>query len=336
MKITDRRPGIETQRSGFTLHIAPFPFNDSAYWSATMKDGTLTESEMQFMLPRLLTQKYIEETVGAMVDQEAYVSRAEVSIMQQGEKNGIFHVASYGSEGIKEFVFVAAKGKGLLSDETQEDYRNLDELYKKMKDSGVRPFIPKVYSAVEEEGLSGFSDEYLGETHTEMISEENKGLRKVGIPYAGMNMNSSRPDAQEFNTKQASNFRALLQCVRQEGDMLILSGADFYASEYHRVNNRIKSAVVARLYVVNQLTGCVPREFLINAGDVMVDLGKVDFDPKLITIRGDWKDMQPELFQFWIRTHQEYIGLMDRDCYPLFDPQCIAEGIEEGKALLGK
>ncbi len=303
-------------------------------WNRFSSVYAISKEQAQRAVEGILSHGLADETAAAMGYRRS-TAAADVSIEQQGHKFAVYKVDT----GQYAFILVLSGGSRILNRELRDDCRNLGDIGKALEKEGLPVFVPRPYAIGEYDGVPGFSVEYLGR-HLEAISRPATGLSQIGVPYTEFVMNSDSERAARFNENQTAAFTEMMaKSLAKKGGSIVLRAQPVRASAYYQTHQRIKKEIIARLYVVNMLTGYVPREFSVNAGDFMTDPDREDFDPYLTTIRGGWKGIESNLLPMWLFVHTEpitYLAEWEELDFPLFDHDkaLIAEGIELGKNIM--
>lgn len=310
------QPTEYTHADGFTLrfHMSPHEQEWSKFGNA------ITYLEGRETAAAILNRQFVETTL-AMKNPgiSPSVEAADVTLSQQGRKNAI-HKVTVGKES---FIFVMSKGTPELKEEMKREFNNLRQLREKLEERSLPLFVPQTYIMGESGKVASFSFEYLP-NHLELHA---LGLLVGNKYYTGFGMVAENQKAQRFN-KRAE--KETVKWSRLPPDKYSLDP-----------NYRIKLELIARLYIIFELTGCVPSEFSINAGDFMADPDKEDFDLRLITVRGGWQLLGDETaFGLWLyncefarATPEEQALDLKR---PLFDYNLVIlnEGWGKGKEML--
>ncbi|MGE5041329.1 MAG: hypothetical protein ACM3IJ_00310 [Candidatus Levyibacteriota bacterium] len=245
------------------------------------------------------------------------------------------------------FIAVAPRSKD-LSPRLEQEFEDLSTARAKLEEAGVEPFIPKVYSlGAVEPGFSAFTMEYLP-NHLELVSGVERSLfhaKGYAIPEFATNTPGTKSDAfTKIQEMRIKNFLVGLGLKYPDAHAFELGKLvewELPNSDYFKGTLDISAEIIARLYVFNAVTGCVPREFSLAAGDFMIDPDQEDFDPRLITISGGLKGMEKGLFPMWLMAHEEQFAIDDGSgkkeysFHPFLGP-FIKEGLLRGKRLLGK
>jgi hypothetical protein len=304
-------------------------------WEGIERDESVSIEESHAVAAKMLTRDFVEATLVTL--DPAYRPSplsVDAKMFQLGKKCGVYLVTTTTPDKSYAFVLMMARNRGRLSSEAATDFSNLRDVRKKLKERNLPLFVPSAYHLTSAEGISGFSVEYLP-NHVEMDTWPNSFfLKRAGTPYAEFVMNHESAKAQDFNKQREKHFEAFMD-ASWDGKDFRFTQALADASPYVQRTHAIKKAMVTRLAIINFLTGFVPREFCVNAGDFMADPEKEDFDLRLITIRGGWKEMQPELLSFWLLIHREVFNPNGTPIeFPVFDAVSVAQGIDEAKKTL--
>lgn len=292
----------------------------------------------------ILNREFIDKTIASI--NPHYMGSAkslESAFVQQGRKFLIFYVLARADKSYS-FVFVLSRGKDFRNREVKADFSNLSDLRTTLIDAKLPVFVPKPYVLGEYTGLFGFSVEAL-DGHAEMNSLPADGFRQQGVVFPEFFINSPFPKAARFNQTQEDAFYKMVEglrgIARKQGkdritDLPSLTRG-LEESDYYRKTQLIQEEIIARLYVVNRLTGCVPREFSVNAGDFVANPEKEDLDLYLTTIRGGWQIMSCDLLPLWFANLKENFLYRDGSLveYPLFhSTHVIQRGMQRGEELL--
>jgi len=311
-------------------------------WDTFADEGTLGYAAMGQVVRGILRKEFVYKTIkGQDPEFDEHIDYLETELSQQGRKFGIFKVRPGNIAYLYDpFILVTSRGSEKLNQEVRDDFANLKNLRAELVKRGLPAFVPQVYALGTKNGVPGFSMEYLKD-HTELnwfFSPEFKGIfADSGVYYPEFTMNGKTEVAKDYNETRYTVFKKTYG-----GDVFFgprVTPDDIlpvlHSSDFHQKNQRLKQELVAHLYVVNHVTGAIPREFAVNSGDFMVDPTKENFDLRLITIRGGWAPLSPEDFMNWAVTHKDVNpdGIEDR---PLLDEESVRIGIEKGRAMLAQ
>lgn len=317
-------------------------------WAKLSDADSIPHLQAQAIASGMLSRTFIDRTQVALDKSYSGQSTfAEIQPWQQGRKTAVYFVSTPEHK----FILQVAKNGGRLSDELRQDFADLIELRRKLIAGGLPVFVPKPLALTEYQGIAGFSVEYLPD-HLELICQPDIGMLYAGIKLPVFKMNTAGAKTEAFEAAKESAFKAAFEAITVANANVVtdmsqiqrILSKGMYHSPFGTMMERIKEEMVASLYIVNRLTGCVPREFQIGAGDFMADPDKADYDLKLITVRGGFKDMQAELFPLWLATYEDFVdfrpdaNLPPRIPYHLdfhiFNKQVILGGIAKGQAIL--
>lgn len=315
-------------------------------WDDFSDPGSIDYETAAQAVEGILSREFIDRTIASINPHYMGSAKSVESVLvQQGRKFLIFHVLARADESYN-FILVLSRGKDFRNREVKADFSNLSDLRTKLVDARLPVFVPKPYVLGEHTGLFGFSVEALDE-HAEMNSLPADGFLQLGMVFPEFFINSPFPKAARFNQTQKDAFYKMVEGLRgiaqkQGKDRItdlpsLMRGLE--ESDYYRRTQLIQEEIIARLCVVNRLTGCVPREFSVNAGDFVANPEKEDLDLYLTTIRGGWKIMSCDLLPLWFANLTENFLYRDGSLveYPLFhSTHVIQRGMQRGEELLRK
>lgn len=305
-------------------------------WNYFRTPGTISEDEARVAVSRLLTPAFVTQTISQIDPKsESSISGLTVESIQGGFRYAIFRVDTNIGTNVRPFILILSKGSPQLNEEVRADFGNLKDLYGRMVQASIVPFVPRVFVLGERNGVAGFSVEYLAD-HAEVNVKKSALLESYGaqFPEYWVNTETWRQLFNHHSTASESDLDYQLRTAPEDHDVLrdIL-----FNSQYVRLHEGISTEIIGKLYVVHTLTGCVPRDFALNAGDIMGRLGNSDIDLRLTTIRGGWQQCGVEQFAHWMVDHKEVIpqfyggGVI----YP-FTKRCVIQGIRRGREILGR
>lgn len=300
---------------GSVVRIHPSKWE--AKWHLHSQGTTMSYRENVLAAAGLLNKPFVFSTLSqrkrSVLEGGTLIS--DGTMIQLGIKNTIFGIDVGGDT----FVLVVSKGTEKLKKGVEAEFDNLKKLREALYRRGLPMFVPQVYELARGDIVSGFSFEYLPD-HAELRQNAVFGGPRQ---YSFFVMNTDDlPGARAYNEK--IDVQQLQRWMKGEPT--------------DDPNARIKTEIIARLYIVHQLTSSVPKEFAINAGDFMADPTKEDFDLRLITVRGGWeriRDLEAWLFKHSIPgefTLGERTSTVD--CFT-FDRnnRLIEAGLQRGKQL---
>ena len=307
-------------------------------WSKLSEPGAMTYEDVRFTAASLLERDFVCETLAARGSIVGKPTTLDLRYIQGGLKNAIFLITALDEQAQDHFVLVLSKGSPGLNEQTEADFKNLGSLRDRLLTNGLPTFVPRAYVLGNANGLNGFSVEYLPR-HVEMNSNPSTGLRRLGFPYTEFFMNSPEQTAMQYNLKIHQDFIDMTEIFQFNNNTVLIRAEDVRKQRYYQVNQRIKTEVIARLFVVYKLTGAVPVEFSINAGDMMADPTKDDFDLRLITTRGGLVFVSEEEFPEWLYNYDDEV-MIERELviFPVFDRNqaLIQQGIQRGEQILSQ
>lgn len=305
-------------------------------WNYFRTPGTISEEEARVAVSRLLTPAFVTQTISQIDPKsESSISGLTVESIQGGFRYAIFRVDTSTGTTIHPFILILSKGSPQLNEEIKADFKNLKDLYGRMVNTGIVPFVPKVFVLGEGNGIAGFSVEYLAD-HVEMNVKKSALLELYGaqFPVYWANTETWRQLFNHHSSAAESDLDYQLRAAPDDHNVLqhILMN-----SRYFRIHEGITAEIIAKLYVIHSLTDCVPRDFSINAGDIMGRLGSGDIDLRLTTIRGGWRQCGVKQFAHWMVDHREEIPQFygGSVIYP-FNKRSITQGIRRGLEILGR
>lgn len=298
---------------GLTINFLP-PKKGAGCWEHFAQPGTFSYPKSQQAVARMLTRDFIDDTLSRISTTypDTYQDIA-ISLVQQGLKFAVYEVSLQDPA----FILITSRGTTALNAEVQTDYHNLFSLRQELVKRHWPVFVPQPLSC----SAAGFSVEYLN-NHLELNVLSDRKLQEQRISQTYFLINDSSDKAVTYNE---------LQCQAQQT----------YHQDYLRRNYQIKVRMIARLWLAYLITGCLPKEFAVNAGDFMINPSKPDLDLMLTTVRGGWRklDRESQFFTCLINhaesvRHQEYDGL-HRITFPLFDADenLIYAGVSEANRL---
>lgn len=305
-------------------------------WDYFRTPDTISEDEARVAVSRLLTPGFVTQTISQIdPNSEGSISGLTVESIQGGFRYAIFRVDTSTGTNVHPFILILSKGSPQLNEEIKADFKNLKDLYGRMVNTGIVPFVPKVFVLGEGNGAAGFSVEYLAD-HVEMNVKKSALLESYGVQFPEYWANTET--WQQFFNLHSSDVESDLdyQLGTAPEDQTVLTRT-LFDSQYVRLHEGITAEIVGKLCVIHSLTDCVPRDFSINAGDIMGKLGIRDIDLRVTTIRGGWQQCKVEQFVQWMVDHREEIpefyggGVI----YP-FNKRNITQGIRRGLEILGR
>ncbi len=302
---------------GTTIHFQPSTFEQS--WDFHTYGTKMTYGESETVAARILGRRFVDSTMTMIdPDYQGSISDYSATLIQLGKKNAIYKV----DVDPYSFVLVMSKGSPKLKDELETEFKNLRGLRRLLREKHLPVFVPQSYVLGGYKGVSGFSFEYLPE-HLELryvfAGAEDR-------TYSFFAMNAVGEKADLFNSRF---YTPLLENTMSSAEI------DRPDSPHYR----IKTELIARLYIMHRLTGCIPAEFSVNAGDFMADPDKDNFDLRLITVRGGWR--KNNSLADWLYNQSSEPAQMTVvgtnvaiDC-PVFnkDRNIIAAGLQRGKEM---
>lgn len=306
--------------SGMVAHFYP------AYYELQWGQfgGPLTYMQARTAAASLLTTSFLEQTFNGMRRPNLLSAReAHVVLLQHGRKNAVYGI----HVGDRSFIFTISRGTSRLQQEVEMEYENLRSLRQKLREAGLPVFVPQSFAVVRGEAVSGFSIEYLSQ-HFEMQADgrlvrQLPPLDRVKY-HTTFKMVSDDPKAKHFNDFIERNWQRWVFSKR---------------AKKNDPNYRIKIELIARLFLTHAVTGCIPAEFSVKAGDFMADIRKPDYDLRLITVRGGWRGLSFDQFRSWLMevefsqgTPEEIAAGLQRPLFD-FDPVIIKEGLQRGKRI---
>lgn len=295
----------------------------------------------------MLLGSFLSRTLLLMgLTQDTDASEVRVRLLQMGHKCNVYLATAVLPADIQtQFVLIQSKGSNRLNQEVHNDYLNLQKLSEALKRKQIPSFVPQPYALGEHHGVPAFSFEYL--PHHVEINPHIPDVHiddKEGRPYIPLmgNSYSGSEEAIAFNNRLFSFMDDILGYVSPSCQ---ISSSVLKRSTFYKTSERLKAELIARLFVVCNLMGKLPKEFSTKAGDFMAnfDPGVADFDPYLITIRGGWKSVPIQDFRAWIADYKESVKYDDPvehlmngwwTIHIFEDPQTIEDGIQRGEELL--
>lgn len=292
--------------------------------------------------------RFIDDTLSVMdPNYKGRVSYVDALMIQQGHRAMVFRV----EVNEHQFAFILSGGTNFQNEEVRQDFGNMRMLRGSLEERRLRLFVPQTYEIIDHDGIYGMSMEFLTD-HVEMNARPAPGLTEIKIPFAEFVMMPTAEKAVEFNNLQHSNAqRLLLEAARNVShlakggvipeEVLRKSVLDLLpGSAYYKINQGGKEELSAMFYVIFQITGSVPWQFLVNAGDTMADPRKKDLDLRIITLKGLRRIRNERQFINWLYYHTEEVIHPDpkigRIRFYLFDGDetVIRAGIQKGKQML--
>lgn len=317
-------PGITEYTGGeFTTRFHPSKFETNKEWDQF--NPAINYLQARELAASLLSQPFVETTLARMHAPNQTADQADVTLLQAGRKNAIYKV----TVGPSTFVLVMSKGTAELKEEVKQEASNLENLRTRLAESKLPAFVPRVYEVCENDLVGGFSFEFLP-NHMELRAATARMIYPDTQSYYTMfQVVDDRQTAQAFNKRIQKHIRKLmfLPQKRKEEDP----------------NFRIKTELLARLFLIYKVMGAVPRQFSVNAGDFMIDPTKEDFDPRIITARGGWLPIVGnEDFARWIfdcefapPTVEELLQGANRPLFD-YDPFVIQKGLYKGLQMFAQ
>ncbi len=332
-----RRPPQRDHQTGFF----PLTWNTSRAvqfgdWNYFRTPGTVSEDEAREVVSRLLSPDFVKQTIDQINPAaNRSISGLTIEYIQEGWRYAIFRVDAQTGDGIHPFILVLSKGTPQLNEEVRDDFTNLKDLRRRMVQANIAPFVPKAFELGEANGVTGFSVEYLVD-HVEMNVKKSALLESYGVsfPEYWANTDTRR---QFFNHRSSADENALDYQLRAAPEDHEVLQRILFSSPYICLHEGISAEIISKLYVIHTLTGCVPRDFAINAGDIMARLGSNDVDLRLTTIRGGWQRCGVARFAHWMADHTEEIPDFygGGAVYP-FNKRCINQGVIRGFEIFGR
>lgn len=303
---------------------------ESRCWEQYSKLGTLAEGDSKKAVEDTLSRFFLTQTSilsNSRFDPNAF--ELGVQLIQMGLKCNIYKIDD-------SFVLVQSKGGDSLNQEVCRDFSDLSELRQGLIEEGVEPFVPRPF-VLSSQGVPAFSVEYLAQ-HDE-VNPYDAGIRVNGEPYIFLIGNSYSNNAGSFNKSLRRFYTSLPHFAIPECSIPF---SDLKPSQLYQVSEKFKAEIIARLYVIQQIMGALPKEFSVSAGDFMANFNwRIrDYDPKLITIRGGWDAVPDNLFVEWVQNHQTEVNQEHplaaslQGLYIFRDLKTISEGIKNGKKMI--
>lgn len=310
--------------------------------------GAMNIPQSNLIVNELLTRGFVEETLSSRDPsyRGGSVDSVFVDPFTEGLKNFIFLIHVRGRQRLLQpFILVLSKGNDNLNNEVRTDYRDLKDISVQLDERRLTRFVPRPYVLGEARGFPGFSVEYLP-NHYEMVCANAPELEEVfNMQFAALMMNPTRPSTlldslnggtELWNNKMARNYLIMIGKARQ-ARTAALADESIRRSTFYTTEDRIKLEMIARLYMLNQLTGSVSSQFRVNAGDFMIKL--TDFDLRLITVRGGLTPKDEVQFRDWLLNFQEHTVNANPELerhFLLFDgnEELIKKGIDKGRQLM--
>lgn len=298
---------------GLTINFLP-PKPGAGCWEHFAQPGTFSYPQSQQAVARMLTRDFIDDTLSRMRTTlpDTYPDLA-ISLVQQGVKFAVYKVSLQDPA----FILITSRGTTALNAEVKTDYYNLLLLRQELVRRHWPVFIPQPLHC----SPAGFSVEYL-HNHLELTALPDRKLQEQGTHQTYFLINDSSDKAVAYNALQHQAQRT-------------------YRQDYLRGNYHIKVGIVARLWLAYLITGCLPAEFAVNAGDFMINPSKPALNLMLTTVRGGWRKLDRES-QFFtcLLAHVESIRYqapdgLHRITFPFFDADenLIYAGVSEANNL---
>jgi hypothetical protein len=199
-----------------------------------------------------------------------------------------------------------------LDQQTVSDYQNLKTLYTETSTLKISPFSTKPY-ALSTDTLPAFSGQ-LFRNHVEMNTRYAywEVTPNITIPLVQPEYfmhDQSKADwfnetADELKYQLLKDNVELFLKTPTSAAIRSLRSQTIRNSDWYSLMRTLQIETIAKLYLLYQTLGQMPKELELSAGDFMADPLRSDYDLKLITLRGGLMEVD-DIYEFLL-AHTEY------------------------------